>query len=116
MKNIFIGLAASVAVVSISAGAFACSRLDSADSGASNSKGGIILAQNSGGQTGGSGKNNTIEEQTGKATSDAPGTMSPEEVQKKKDASGAMAPSVPDNRNAVGQNKGEENPANPTVK
>ena len=121
MKNILSSFAASVAVFSLSTSVFACPRLDSADNSASTNQPVIVLAQASGGaaagNSGGSGKNNTIDEQTGKTTSDAPGSMTPDDVQKPgPDTTGSVAPSVPDNRSQPGTNKGEENPANPVVK
>jgi hypothetical protein len=84
-------------------------------SGASYSNGGIKLAQSTGGNTssGGSGKTNTIEEQTGKTTSDAPGTIDPKEIEPK-DTTGSIPKSVPDNREPSPM--GNTDPSGPTVK
>lgn len=133
MKNIIMGLAASVALVSASATAFACPQRGSADNSAEN-KGVMVLAQASGGggngsgggvgagagtgaggTTGGSGNNNTVEKQTGKATSDTPSAINPGDVQKNS-SGGASAPAVPDNRNPAPTGNNDSNAVNPTVK
>ncbi len=116
MKRILTGLAASVAVLSISTGAFACANLDRVDNSTVNSTGAVQLAQATGGNatTGGTGKNNTIEEQTGKATSNSPGSIDPEDIDPK-DTTGSINQSgTPDNR----QNSpmGTDDPSGPTVK
>jgi hypothetical protein len=116
MKNILTGLAASVAVLSISAGAFASANLDRVDNGAVYSTGAVQLAQATGGNatTGGTGKNNTIEEQTGKATSDSPGSIDPEDIDPK-DTTGSIPQSdTPDNRQKSPM--GNDDPSGSTVK
>ncbi len=95
MKRILIGFVASLAMVSFSAGAF---------------------AQANSGTSGGTGKNNTIEEQTGKATSSSPGSIDPKDVSggAKKDSTADVAPGTPDNRNKSPM--GTPDPSGPTVK
>ena len=114
MKRILTGLAASVAVLSISSGAFASTQLDRVDSSAAYSSGVVQLAQSTGGNTsGGSGKNNTIEEQTGKATSSSPGSIDPKDIDPK-DTTGSTNPSTPDNRQKSPM--GTSDPSGSTVK
>lgn len=115
MKRILTGLAASVAVLSVSAGAFASTQLDHVDGSAAYSTDAVQLAQAAGGNTstGGTGKNNTIEEQTGKATSSSPGSIDPKDIDPK-DTTGSIDSPTPDNRQKSPM--GTDDPSGPTVK
>ena len=86
--KLVIGVVASVAMVSLSAGAFAQA------TGTGNT-----------GATDGTGKNNTVEEQTGKATSSSPGSIG---------KTGTVPPAAPDNRNPSPM--GTSDPSGPMVK
>lgn len=115
MKSTLISIAASVGMVSLSAGAFASTQLDRIDSGSTYNNGAMKLAQATGtGTTGGTGKNNTVEEQTGKATSSSPNSMDPKDVTGSTGKTGTVPPAAPDNRNPSPM--GTSDPSGPTVK